>query len=132
MMKLLWRVLVSALAIFFVLPMINGIQFHGNFAHAIALGAFFALMMWVVAKAATWATAVLGVVTFGLALVVLIPMWIFGWWLLPAFALQLVAYVMPDYLSVSGFGPAVFGGLVMLAVSFLTGSAKVTTKSKRD
>jgi hypothetical protein len=132
MMKLLWRVLLSALAIYFVLPMIDGIQFHGNFAHAIAIGAFFALMLWAVAKAAAWATAVLGVVTLGLGLLVLIPMWIFGWWLLPAFALQLVAYVMPSYLSVSSFGPAVFGGLVMLAVGFLSGSAKVTVKSKRD
>jgi hypothetical protein len=132
MIKLLWRVLISALAIFFVLPMIDGIQFHGNFFHAMAIGAFFALMTWAVARGAMWLTAILGVVTLGLGLFILIPMWVFGWWLLPAVALKLVAYVMPAYLSVAGWPAAIFGGLVMLVVGFLSGGASFTVKTKRE
>lgn len=129
-MALLLRILLSALAVFFVLPMIDGITFHGNFIEAIGIGAFFALMLWVVAKLAQFLSAVFAVGTLGLGLLILIPLWVFGFWLLPAVALKLVADVMPAYLTVSGWWPAIWGGLVMLFVSAFSGgfSVKVTTK----
>jgi len=124
MFKLLIRVLLFALAFLFVLPHINGIQFHGNFMEAVGLGAAFALMSWLVGRVAGWLTAVLAIGTLGLGLLVLVPLWLFGFWLLPVFALKLVAAVLPAYLTVSGWGPAILGGLVMLVISIFTAERK--------
>ena len=134
MLKLLWRVLLSALAIYFVLPHIDGISFHGNFPQAIALGAVFALISWLVSLLAVWLTAVLGLATLGLALIVLVPLWVFGWWLLPAITLDVVARLMPEFLTVSGVVPCILGGLVMLFVGFFSGGAsfKVTNSRSRS
>jgi uncharacterized membrane protein YvlD (DUF360 family) len=119
--RLLIRVLASALSFAYVLPMINGIHFHGNLVNAIVLGAVFGIMLWLVDSGAKFLTGVLTISTLGLALLVLIPMWIFGFWLLPAVALKLVADAMPAYLVVSGWGPAIIGGLVLMFVQALTG-----------
>jgi len=120
MLKLVIRVLLFALAFLFVLPHINGIQFHGNFMEAVGLGAAFAIMSWLVGRVAGWLTAMFAVGTLGLGLLILVPMWLFGFWLLPVFALKLVAAVLPTYLTVSGWGPAILGGLVMLVISMFT------------
>jgi len=63
---------------------------------------------------------VVTVSSLGLSLLWLIPLWILGFWLLPAFALMLTADVMPQYLSISGFGPAAIAGIVMLLIGSLT------------
>lgn len=133
MARLIIRVLLSAFAFFFVLPMIDGIQFHGNFAHAVGLGAFFAIMTWVVGRVAGWLTAALAIGTLGLALFVLVPLWLLGWWLLPAVVLKLVAGIMPAYLTVSGWLPTILGGLVMLVIGMLTAEPRrVVTVGKSD
>jgi len=115
----------------FVLPMINGIQFHGNFIQAIGIGAFFAIMLWLVGGAAELLTGVFAIGTLGLALLILVPMWVFGFWLLPAVALKLVADFMPAYLAVSGWGPAILGGLVMLFVNLLSGGFSLKVHLKK-
>lgn len=124
MTRLLVRILLSALAFLFVLPMIDGIGFHGNFVQAIGLGAFFALVSWLVGRAAAFLSAMLTVGTLGLALLVLVPLWFCAWWLLPMVTLRLVADIMPSYLTVAGWWPAFWGGLVMFLTSALTAEPK--------
>lgn len=128
MKRLLLRILFSALALFFVLPMIQGIQFHGNFVEAVGMGAFFGIMLWATFGIAEFLSAALAVGTLGIGLLFIIPAWLFGFWLLPAIALKLVADVMPAYLTVAGWGPAIWGGLVLFVVQLLSGgfSFKVT------
>lgn len=120
-MEFLVRLALKALAFVFILPMLGGIDFHGNFVAAICLAIVFSLMLWGVEVAAMALSAYLTVTTFGLALLVLIPMWLLGFWLLPAFALRLVADFLPQYLTVAGWGPAILGGLLMMVVSLVTG-----------
>ncbi|MBX9667425.1 MAG: hypothetical protein K2X93_07385 [Candidatus Obscuribacterales bacterium] len=67
-------------------------------------------------------TALLTVSTLGVALIVLIPLWILGFWLLPAYTLMLTSDLMPAYLSVTGWGPAVLGGLITLVIGIATDS----------
>jgi hypothetical protein len=55
-----------------------------------------------------------------MALIVLIPAWLFGFWLLPAVVLRLVADFMPATLSFSGWMPAIGGGLIMLFIGIVT------------
>jgi len=100
--------------------MIGGIHFHGGFLAAAGLAIVFGILLWVVELGAialaTWFT----ITTFGLALLILVPAYILGFWLLPAFALKLVADFMPQYLSVAGWGAAVLGGLALLVISMVT------------
>lgn len=119
-MRLIARLLLSALAFTAILPMINGIDFHGNFGAALVLAIVFGLMLWIVDLIAIAISAVAAVGTLGAALLWLIPLWILGFWLLPAVALKMVSDVMPNTLTIQGWAPAVLGGLVMLGISMLT------------
>lgn len=113
-----------ALVFIFVLPLIPGIVFHGNFVAALLLAFFFGICLWLVDLLAMTVSAMLTVGSLGLALLILIPLWIFGFWLLPAVALKLLADFFPSHLTVAGWTPAILGGLVMLFVGVLTSSFK--------
>jgi len=126
MARLLIRVALFALAIMFVLPLISGIQFHGNFVEAIGLGAGFALLSWFVARAAAWVSGFLAVATLGLGLLILVPLWLFGFWALPGIALKLMADILPAYLTVASWKAALFGGVVMLFINLFTAERKKT------
>lgn len=120
MIRVLVRFFLTALTFAFILPMINGIDFHGNFVAALGLALVFGIMVWLVDILAVTLTAALTIGTLGLALLWLIPLWLLGFWLLPAVALKLVADFMPAYFTVMGWGPAILGGLVMLLIGTLT------------
>jgi uncharacterized membrane protein YvlD (DUF360 family) len=119
-MRLIVRLLLSAIAFTAILPLINGIDFHGNFVQALLLAIVFGLMLWVVDVIAVAVSAMAAIGSLGAALLFLIPLWIFGFWLLPAVALKLVGDVMPNTFTVHGWIPAILGGLVMLGISMLT------------
>lgn len=131
MLRLIVRIFLSALAFIYVLPMIQGISFHGNFMAAVGISIIFAVMLTVVELLALAISAVLTVSTLGLALLWLIPLWILGFWVLPAVALMLVADFMPTYLTVSGWIPAILAGLVMMSVGMAT-SKEVWQESARS
>ncbi len=114
------RLVLIAAAFYFVLPMIPGAQFHGTFVIALLAGALFAFLGWLVETVAIAISAVLTIGTFGLALIVLVPAWILGFWLLPAVALKFVADFMPTTLGFAGWMPAIWGGLVMLLIGVVT------------
>lgn len=120
MKRYLIRLLLIASAFYFLFPMIPGIHFHGNFIHALLAGALFAFLGWIVEFAAIAMSAVLAITTLGTALILLIPAWICGFWLLPAIVLRLVADFMPATLAFAGWIPAIWGGLIMLCIGILT------------
>ena len=121
-MSFLIRLVLLALAFQFILPMIPGIQVHGGFMTSIGLALMFSVLGVVVSWAAALLTAFLAIGTFGLALLVLIPLWLVGFWLLPAYTLMLTSDVMPTYLTVAGWTPAILGGLLTLVIGIATDS----------
>ena len=130
MFKLFLRLVLNALAFLLIFPHIPGITFQGTLFQALMLAVLFTIVLWVVDLAAIAISAVFTVSTLGLALLWLIPAWILGFWLLPAVALKLVSDIAPSYLSVSGWTPAVLGGLVLLIVGLVT-SASVAEHARR-
>ncbi|HEY9793928.1 MAG TPA: hypothetical protein V6D22_26265 [Candidatus Obscuribacterales bacterium] len=120
MLRLLARLLLSALVFIAVLPHVPGIAFHGTFFQALMLAIMFALILWLVDMVAIALSAVAAIGTLGLALLWLIPFWILGFWLLPAVALKVVSDLMPSYLTISGWLPAIFGGLIMMFIGMVT------------
>ncbi|HEY9681055.1 MAG TPA: hypothetical protein V6C86_05670 [Oculatellaceae cyanobacterium] len=120
MTRYLIRLVLIAGTFYFLFPMIPGVQFHGNFLHAILAGAVFAFLGWVVESIAVGISAIVAISTLGLALIVLIPAWLLGFWLLPAVGLKLLANLMPSTLAFSGWMPAIWGGLLMLCIGIAT------------
>ena len=129
MQRYLIRLVLIASAFYFVFPMIPGIHFHGSFLHAVFVGVVFAFLGWVVEALAIALTAMLTIGTLGMALLLLVPAWILGFWLLPAVALLYVAHVMPTSLSFTGWEPAIWGGLVMLVIGICTTDAHKRRKT---
>lgn len=124
MLRFALKLCFTALVFIYVLPMIPGIVFHGNFVAALVLAFFFGIFLWLVDLLAMTISAMLTVGSLGLALLILIPLWIFGFWLLPAVALKLLADFFPNDLAIAGWTPAILGGLVMLFIGVLTSSFK--------
>jgi uncharacterized membrane protein YvlD (DUF360 family) len=122
MSKHVLRLLLTSAAFYFVFPVIPGVQFHGNLVHALLAGALFSFFGWIVEFLAITLSAVLAVSTLGMALIILTPAWLFGFWLLPAVVLRMVADLMPSTLQFSGWIPAIEGGLLMLVIGIVTGS----------
>lgn len=129
MRNFLFRIIVKALVIYFLLPKIDNLTFRGDFLTAIFIAIFFSLMMWVVELCTVTFATILTISTLGLALLVLIPLWIFGFWFLPALALELVSSLFPQYLVINGLTPAVLGGLLLMLANLLTGSVSVMQRS---
>src|SRR5579872_6537524 len=121
-MRFILKLLFTAVVFAVVLPMIPGINFHGNFLAAILLAFFFGIMLWIVDLLAVTISAMLAITSLGLALLWLIPLWILGFWLLPAVALKWVADFFPNYLTISSWTAAALGGLLMLLVGIITSS----------
>lgn len=120
MTRYLIRLVLIAGAFYFIFPMIPGITFHGNFIHALGAGVVFAFLGWIVESFAIALSAMLAIGTFGLALLILIPAWVLGFWLLPALVLRYVADFMPATLAFTGWEPAIWGGLIMLIIGIAT------------
>lgn len=119
MVRLLMRLALTAFAFAAILPRIPGITFHGSVFNAMMLAIMFSLILWVVDVVAIAMSAAVAIGTLGMALLWLVPLWVLGFWLLPAVALKVVSDVTP-FLSIQGWLPAVFGGLVMLFIGMLT------------
>jgi len=124
MIRFILKLVLTALVFIYILPMIPGIIFHGTFLSGILLAFFFGILLWFVDWLAITISAMLTIGSLGLALLLLIPLWIFGFWLLPAVALKLLAHFFPTHLTIVGWLPAIWGGLVMLFIGVLTSSFK--------
>ena len=124
MIRFILKLVFTALVFIYVLPLISGISFHGGFVTGILLAFFFGIMLWIVDFLAMTISTMLTIGSLGLALLILIPLWVFGFWLLPAVALKLLAHFFPTYLTIAGWLPAIWGGLVMLFIGVLTSSFK--------
>ena len=119
-MAFLLRLMLLTVAFQFILPAIPGIEVNGGFAVSIALALLFCILGVIVNALAAAITAILAIGTLGVALLVLIPLWILGFWLIPAYVLMLTSDMMPAYLSVAGWSPAIMGGLITLVIGILT------------
>lgn len=120
MMRGILRLVLTALAFVAVLPMIPGIDFHGNFLSALLISILFGLMLWLIELGVGLIAALWTVASLGLALLWLIPLWVIGFWVLPALALLLTAHFVPQHLTITGFWPAALAGLVMMLIGLVT------------
>ncbi len=131
MTRFLIRLLLIASAFYFVFPEIPGVTFHGTFVHAAVAGLVFVIVAMIVEVLAIAISAMLAVGTLGLALVILIPAWLLGFWILPAVGLKYLAVLMPETLSFTGWTPVLYASLPMLVIGVIT-SGDVHEKARKS
>jgi uncharacterized membrane protein YvlD (DUF360 family) len=124
LLRFVVRIVITAGVFAFILPLIPGIDFHGNFGFAIIAALLFGILGWLVDIAAVTLSALFTISTLGFALLIIIPLWFLSFWILPAITLHLLADAMPNHLTVHGWGAAMLGGLVMFVVGALTSCRK--------
>jgi uncharacterized membrane protein YvlD (DUF360 family) len=113
MIRFALRILLSAVMLFYVLPMIPGFHFVGQFwPDAVVYGLLLAVVSWVVA----FVLGLIAVMTLGVGAIFMI----FGFWLIPAIQLALLSVWFPEHLVIDSFGTAVVAGLVLMVVNFIT------------
>lgn len=135
MIRMAIRIALKALAFMYVLPMIPGVQFHGTFLQALILSVVFTVLLRVVEWFVLFFATMWTVATFGLALLVLIPLWIVCFWVFPAVSLMVVSSVWPEHLTIGGLVPLLEGSFVLLIVSMITGGITdmvKTAKNRKD
>lgn len=119
-MNFVVTLLVDALLIAFVLPHLKGFQFSGKFWPQ---GLLYALGLQAMGLLIGLAVAAAAVFTLGMALIIIVPALILGFWLLNAIQLKLLAHFFPAYLKLEGWKPAILAGLALMVVDMLVGSA---------
>lgn len=122
MLRFFIRIALKALTFVYVLPLIPGIKFHGHFLSALILAVGFSSILWAVEALSVTLATLWTISTLGLALLFVIPLWLLGFWILPALALLLISDLMPNTLTITGWLPAILGGLVMLVIGMITGT----------
>jgi len=123
------RIILSALAFYFVFPMLDGIHMTGDFVTALCLGALFAVIAWAAAKLLGLIEGLFALGTLGLGCLIIIPLNLVAFWVLPALALKGVAILVPAHFAVSGWWPAFLGGLILLFINVLTRRRTTETKT---
>src|SRR4029077_19352235 len=98
MLKLIIRILLQALVIVYILPMLGGMKFHGNFYAACGVAVFFFVLLAFFKMIAVFISAIWTISTFGLALLILIPVRILFFWVLPTVSLILISFFFPNIL----------------------------------
>ena len=104
----------------YVMPALNGVRYHGDFFIACAIGIFFAIVLALLEVMAVFFSTIWTLSTFGLVLVILIPMRVLCFWVLPTFSLLLIAYLFPHVLTIQSWISAAIGAIVLLIVSWTT------------
>lgn len=116
MTQFLARVLINGLLLAFVLPkLLPTIAFHGHFwPEGVIAGFLFAIVV----VGVDLLLYLFGVLTLGIGFVL---RWLL-WFVVPALQLLAMAHWFPEYLTISTFGSALLGGVVLMVVNALTNS----------
>lgn len=123
MISFVIRILATAFAFTYVFPKIDGIAFSGAFfPDGVVYGVLFAITAWVVTKLAKLASVAFSVGTLGAGLLIVVPLWLFGFWLLPAVQLKVCAWLFPANLAVYSWFGAIVAGLILMLINGLTHS----------
>ena len=113
MIKIAFRIALTALVFTFIFPMINGVHFTGEFwPQGIAYG----LLMAAVAYLFTYVVGLFIVATLGIGAIFVL----FGFWLIPAIELQILAHFFPQNLAFDSWGSAILAGLLLMVVNIFT------------
>jgi uncharacterized membrane protein YvlD (DUF360 family) len=113
MIKIAFRIALTALVFTFIFPMISGVHFTGEFwPQGIAYG----FLMAAVAYLFSYVVGLFIVATLGIGAIFVL----FGFWLIPAIELQILAHFFPQNLAFDSWGSAILAGLLLMVINIFT------------
>ncbi|MBZ0186092.1 MAG: hypothetical protein K8F91_07520 [Candidatus Obscuribacterales bacterium] len=115
-------VLINGFMITYLFPKLNGFSFTGKFFPE---GILYALGIEIVSAVVSFLIVVAILATLGLAAIPLTFFLAFGFWLLNAIYLKILAHFLPQHLKIDGWSPAILAGLIMLVVSLVLGDSSM-------
>ncbi|MCA9805123.1 MAG: hypothetical protein KC777_24305 [Cyanobacteria bacterium HKST-UBA02] len=121
---LLLSILANGFLIAYLFPKLNGFTFTGKFWPE---GILYALGLELTALVVNLLVMVAVIVTLGLAIIPLAFFMIFGFWLINAIYLKILAHWFPQHLRIDGWVPAIIAGLILMVVGMLLGDHSVAT-----
>ena len=126
MIRLALRFAITAALFCFVFPsLVPGIRFHGHFwPEGIIYAAVFAGTAWIVDVLLWLAITFFALATFGIGLLLILPLRLLFFWLIPAIQLEVFAHWFPAHITIEGFGSAVVGGLILMVANWVTMAPK--------
>lgn len=113
---------INALLITYVFPKLSGFTFTGKFWPN---GVVYALVIEIAAVVISLLVSLVVLFTLGLAAIPLAFFMIFGFWLINAIYLKVVAHYMPEHLTIKGWTPAIIAGLIMMVVGMILGDGSM-------
>jgi hypothetical protein len=119
--KFLLRIALVAIAVFYALPRVSGVNFHGDFLGALATSAVFNVAFF----GLEWLLGIIvfgiNIGTLGLGVFITSSLRFFAGLLTPSLALLGTSKVMPGFLQVSNYWPSgIVAGLVLGGVLWAT------------
>lgn len=109
---------VNAFLITYLFPKLKGFSFTGSYWPQ---GILYAVGIEVTSLVLGFIAMAVVIATFGVAAIPLAFFLMFGFWLLNAIYLKVLAHYLPDHMSIDGWSPAIIAGLIMMAVSLILG-----------
>lgn len=134
--RILLRVLLMSAALLFVFPVVTSVVFHGTIPEALLLAAIVTAVnagLFLVFDASERGINALvrTRLSFVLALVVLVPTWILGFWVLPGLVLLAASLVVPQLLTVGGVGGIIGSGFITYLITYATNGYSYKRKASR-
>jgi uncharacterized membrane protein YvlD (DUF360 family) len=130
MLRLALRFILTGALFCFVFPsLVPGIHFHGHFwPEGVVYAAVFAVTAWVVDVLLWLLIVFLALATFGIGLLLILPLRLLFFWLIPAIQLEVFAHWFPGHITIDSFGAAVLGGLCLMVANWVTMTPKKLDK----
>jgi hypothetical protein len=120
MVRVIIRILLTALAIIYLFPLLPGTEFNGNLFSAFIIAAFFCLLLAFLEVLSTLFAGSLTLSSLGNAILVIIPVRILFFWVLPTLSLLLIVHSFPGLITMHNPIYAAVASLTLLAIALLT------------
>ena len=126
MTRLALRFILTAALFCFVFPaVVPGVHFHGHFwPTGIVYAAVFAVTAWLVDLGLWLAITFMALATFGVGLLLILPLRLLFFWIVPAIQLEIFALWFPSQITIDNFGAAILAGLCLMVANWVTMAPK--------
>lgn len=122
LMRFVVNALLTAVLFCFVYPQFaSGVQFHGQFwPEGVLYAGVFSLLATAIILVLRALIKAFALYTLGIGMLIVGPLLLFGFWLIPAIQLQVFALYFPAHFTVASWGSAIWAGFLLMVVNILT------------
>lgn len=120
LIRLVVRIILTAVAVGLVLPLVPGFEFHGDLTTTIGFAVLISVTTWAISSLAGLLYMVVGTMTLGCGCLILFPIMLFQGFLVPLGGFLVMARIFPEQLTLTGAAALIFPSLVVWMINMLT------------